>query len=69
MWSKKNKFTTNNHTAGSIDIHKLIGKLPRPNSGFIPAKYKYLGPYNNLNQQVEYDDSGNITKYHVKPVR
>lgn len=31
---------------GAIDIHKWFGKLPRPKSGFTPAKYKYMGPHN-----------------------
>ena len=27
-----------------IDIHTLIGKLPRPKAGFTPGNYKYMGP-------------------------
>ena len=27
------------HGSG-VDIHKMIGKLPRPKSGFTPGKYK-----------------------------
>ena len=30
---------------GALDIHKQIGKLPRPKAGFTPGKYKYMGPY------------------------
>ena len=30
----------------ALDIHKAIGKLPRPKAGFTPGKYKYMGPYN-----------------------
>ena len=26
-----------------IDIHKWIGKLPRPKAGWTPGKYKYMG--------------------------
>ena len=26
-----------------IDIHKLIGKLPKPKAGFTPGNYKYMG--------------------------
>ena len=53
---------------GAIDIHKAIGKLPRPKAGFTPGKYKYMGPYNPLDQQLEYNkDTGEITKWHVKP--
>ena len=28
-----------------IDIHKLIGKLPRPKKGFTLPRYNYAGPY------------------------
>ena len=34
-----------------IDIHKTIGKLPRPKAGYTPGKYKYVGPYNPLHEQ------------------
>jgi len=40
---------------GALDIHKMIGKLPRPRAGFTPSKYKYMGPYNPLEKQLEYD--------------
>ena len=49
------------------DIHSLIGKLPRPPGGFTAPGYKYLGPYNDLDNQLEYNDHGQITKYHVQP--
>ena len=35
--------------------HKWIGKLPRPKAGFTPGKYKYMGAYNPLEKQLEYD--------------
>ena len=31
-----------------FDIHKWIGKLPKPKAGWTPGKYKYIGPYNPL---------------------
>ena len=49
------------------DIHALIGKLPRPKGGFTAPGYKYLGPYNDLDNQLEYNDQGQITKYYVQP--
>lgn len=53
---------------GGLDIHKAIGKLPRPKSGFTPCKYKYMGPYNPLDKQLEYDkNTGQVTKWHVQP--
>ena len=31
-------------------------------------KYKYMGPYNPLEKQLEYDkNTGEVTKWHVKP--
>ena len=51
-----------------FDIHKLIGKLPKPKSGWTPGKYKYMGPYNPLDKQLEYDkNTGEVTKWHVEP--
>ena len=67
--AKKSQFIkSKENQGGSIDIHKLIGKLPRPKSGFTPSKYKYMGPYNPLDKQVEYDpNTGEVKKWHVKP--
>ena len=44
----KRKYRTNRKdmNVGEIDIHKAIGKFPRPKAGFTPGKYKYMGPYN-----------------------
>ena len=28
---------------GAIDIHKWIARLPSPQGGFTPSKYKYMG--------------------------
>ena len=53
---------------GALDIHKMIGKLPRPKAGFTPSKYKYMGPYNPLEKQLEYDkNTGEVTKWYVQP--
>ena len=51
-----------------LDIHKLIGKLPRPKKGFVAPNYKYLGPYNPLDSQLEHDNTGKITKFYDKPL-
>ena len=46
----------------------MIGKLPRPKAGFTPSKYKYMGPYNPLEKQLEYDkNTGEVTKWYVQP--
>jgi len=58
------------HTSrgGAVDIHKMIGYLPKPKGGFTPKNYKYMGPYNPLDKQLEYDkNTGEVTKWHVKP--
>ena len=65
--AKKNKFVRADAVGSGFDIHSAIGKLPRPKNGFTPGKYKYMGPYNPLDEQLEYDNKGNITKYHVQP--
>ena len=50
-------------SGGAIDIHKMIGKLPKPKGGWTPSKYKYMGPYNPLQNQLEYDkNTGEVTK-------
>ena len=39
-----------------MDIHKVIGKLPRPKSGFVLPGHKYTGPYNPLEEQLDEND-------------
>ena len=51
-----------------VDIHKWIGKLPRPKAGWTPGKYKYMGVYNPLDKQLEYDpETGEVLKWKVMP--
>ena len=46
-----------------VDIHKWIRKLPRPKAGFTPGKYKYMGAYNSLDEQVDYDpETGEVLR-------
>ena len=46
-----------------VDIHKWIGKLPRPKAGWTPGKFKYMGAYNPLDKQLEYDpETGEVLK-------
>ena len=65
--SEKNMFVKNG--AGALDIHKMIGKIPRPSKGFVvPGGYRYLGPYNPLQKQVLFNkDTGEIQKIHIPP--
>lgn len=39
-----------------MDIHKEIGKLPRPKKGFTLPGHKYTGPYNPLHDQLDEND-------------
>ena len=36
-----------------VDIHKAIGKLPKPKRGFTLPGHKYTGPYNPLEKTIE----------------
>ena len=55
-------------TGGAFDIHKLIGKLPKPKAGWTPGKYKYMRPYNPLDKQLSYDpNTGEVTEWRVRP--
>ena len=51
-----------------IDIHKLIGKVPKPKAGWTPGKYNYMGPYNPLDKHLTYDPkTGDVLDWKVKP--
>ncbi len=39
-----------------MDIHAVIGKLPRPKGGFTLPKHRYTGPYNPLDKQLDKND-------------
>ena len=39
-----------------MDIHAVIGKLPRPKRGFTLPNHKYTGPYNPLDEQLDEND-------------
>ena len=52
---------------GGLDIHKAIGKVPRPKAGFTPGKYKYMGQYNPLDKQLKYDpNAGEVLEWYVQ---
>ena len=38
-----------------VDIHKAIGKLPKPKGGFTLPGHNFTGPYNPLEEQLRYD--------------
>ena len=58
----------NNPRGGSIDIHKQIGKLPKPKKGWALPGHKYTGPYNDLENQVRYNpETGEILEIYDQP--
>ena len=51
-----------------LDIHKLIGKLPRPKNGFTLTGYYFADPYNPLDKQLKFDpNTGEILEIYQKP--
>jgi hypothetical protein len=38
---------------GKVDIHNLIGRLPRSKGGWTLPNHKYTGPYNPLDEQLD----------------
>ena len=63
-----NTFVKEMGWGAGIDIHKLIGKLPKPKAGFTRGNYKYMGPYNPLDKQLTYDPkTGEVLEWKVKP--
>ena len=44
-------------TGKGFDIHRVISKLPHPKKGWVLPGYNYLGPLNNLEEQLDEDDN------------
>ena len=66
--NKKYKTDRKELDGGSLDIHKAIGKLPKPKGGWTLPGHKYTGPYNNLENQVRWDEkTGEILEVYDKP--
>ena len=66
----KKNYKTNRKdlNGGALDIHKAIGKLPRPAGGFTLPGHKYTGPYNDLENQVKYNpETGEILEIYDQP--
>ena len=54
--------------SGALDIHKAIGKLPRPAGGFTLPGHNHRGPYNDLENQVKYNpETGEILEIYDQP--
>ena len=63
-----NTFVKEKGWGKGLDIHKWIGKLPKPKAGWTPSDYKYMGPFNPLDKQLEYDPkTGEVLRWHVMP--
>ena len=54
--SIKTSFISNQRQGGLLDVHSLIGKLPKPKGGFTLPSHKYTGPYNPLDKQLDVND-------------
>ena len=53
---------------GAVDIHKQIGKLPKPKGGWTLPGHKYTGPYNDLENQIRYSsETGEILEIYDQP--
>ena len=66
--NKKYKTDRKDLDGAGVDIHKIIGKLPKPKSGWTLPGHKYTGPYNDLENQVNYDPvTGEILEIYDKP--
>ena len=51
-----------------FDLHKAIGKLPKPKKGWTLPGHNYTGPYNPLDKQLTYDPkTGKILKIYQQP--
>ena len=53
---------------GGFDLHKAIGKLPKPKKGWTLPGHNYTGPYNPLEKRLSYDPkTGKILKIYQQP--
>ena len=65
----KTRFVKQSEVSGSgVDIHKMIGKLPKPKAGWTLPGHKYTGPYNDLENQVRWNPkTGEILEIYQQP--
>ena len=60
--------TSTSSTGGALDIHKAIGKFPKPKKGWTLPGHNYTGPYNPLDKQLSYDpNTGQILEIYQQP--
>ena len=66
--NKKYKRNRKDIDGGATDIHKAIGKLPKPKAGWTLPRHRYTGPYNDLENQVRYNPkTGEILEIYDPP--
>ena len=59
---------TNPLYGAGFDLHKAIGRLPKPKKGWTLPGHNYTGPYNPLEKQLSYDpQTGKILKIYQQP--
>ena len=64
----KTRFVSEKTQGAGIDIHKAIGKLPKPKKGWTLPGHNYTGPYNPLEKQLSYNPkTGKILKIYQQP--
>ena len=63
------KYTTDRADldGAGVDVHSLIGKLPRPKKGFTLPGHNFTGPWNPLEKQVRFDENGKILEIMQQP--
>ena len=67
-WTRPPKKGKGAKRAKGVDVHKAIGKLPKPRKGWTLPGHTYTGPYNPLEDQLRYDPTtGEILEFYVNP--
>ena len=67
-WTRPPKKGEGVQRAKGVDVHKAIGKLPKPLKGWTLPGHNYTGPYNPLEDQLRYDPTtGEILEFYVNP--
>ena len=65
--NKKYKTDRADLDGAGVDVHSLIGKLPRPKKGFTLPGHNYTGPWNPLDKQVRFNENGKILEIMQQP--
>ena len=78
VWNNKKTRFVSDTSGGKVDVHKFIGKLPKPERGLMPPEkllkpfgehYRYMGTYNPLDKQLKYDKKTcKIIEFYEKPL-